>query len=88
MRGCVDGGGSPPGQIESIGNSKNFFEVGGGGILSLQLILLRGPIIFSKKTNHCTMICQDSRAPSISIELEILWEGGGNGGGGGSRQSP
>ena len=29
------------------------------------------------------MICQDSRAPSISIELEILWEGVGMGGGGG-----
>ena len=29
------------------------------------------------------MICQDSRAPSISIELEILWEVGGNWGGGG-----
>ena len=27
------------------------------------------------------MICQDSRAPSISIELEILWEGVGLGGG-------
>ena len=25
------------------------------------------------------MIFQDSRAPSISIELEILWEGGGGG---------
>ena len=30
VRGCVDGGGSPPGQTESIGNSENFFEVGGG----------------------------------------------------------
>ena len=29
------------------------------------------------------MICQDSRAPSISIELEILWKGGGGGGNGG-----
>ena len=29
------------------------------------------------------MICQDSRAPNISIELENLWEGDGNGGGGG-----
>ena len=28
------------------------------------------------------MICQDSRAPSISIELEILWGGGWEGGGG------
>ena len=27
------------------------------------------------------MICQDSRAPSVSIELEILWEGVGMGGG-------
>ena len=25
---CVDGGGSLPGQTESIGNSENFFEVG------------------------------------------------------------
>ena len=37
-------------------------------------------MIFSKKTNHLTMICQDSRAPNISIELEIYW-GDGNGGG-------
>ena len=27
-------------------------KLGGGGILSPQLILLRGPMIFSKKTNH------------------------------------
>ena len=47
----MDGGGSPPGQTESIGNSENYFEVG-GGILSPQLILLRGSMIFSKKTNH------------------------------------
>ena len=31
------------------------------------------------------MIYQDSRAPSISIELEILWEGGGREWGGGVR---
>ena len=38
---CVDGGGSPPGQTDSRRNSKNFF-LGGGGILSPQLILRYG----------------------------------------------
>ena len=28
------------------------------------------------------MICQDSRAPNVSIELEIFWGGGGGAGNG------
>ena len=45
-------------------------------------------MIFSKNTNHLTMICQYFRAPNISIELEIFWGGGGAGDGRGSRPSP
>ena len=35
---CVDGGGSPPGQLDSRRNSENFFE-GGGGVVFLVLNL-------------------------------------------------
>ena len=47
---CVDGGGSPHRPKQTVKEIQKTF-LGWGGILSPQLILQRGPMIFSKKTN-------------------------------------
>ena len=54
-----------------------------GGILSPQLILLRGPMIYSKKTNYWTMI---SKVPELqTFPSNLRFSGGGEQGGGGVR---